>query len=182
MLPAGELAPVFQLQPVFGLPVQSPSGSEWLGLFFLAGLSGSCAREDLALLSERSRALDKAGVRLVAVSPGPRAIALDLVPRVHLLFPLLLDPDGALRRGFGLETEHGGAPISGLLKGSGRWLRSLARGRGALDRAELLTGAAFLVDPGGRIRWASGPGRVFGPPDVDGLLQAALGLSGTAAR
>ena len=59
------------------------------------------ARNHLASLQSRVADFDLAGVGLYALTPSTLVSAQDFVPRHHLLFPLIADPERSIHRLYG---------------------------------------------------------------------------------
>jgi len=168
MLPAGVTAPRLEAQPVFGLPVRVPDpGGRKLGVFFVGDLGDTATLERL---QDGVRDAELAGIAFVVVTRTPLTEARDLVPRLHLLFPVVCDPEGRTFDAWGIRGDAVAARLRGILRLDPRAAFSLVRrlpshGFGAPF-------GAGLVDGEGRVRWSQqGPGRVT-VPDLAGLMAA----------
>ena len=178
MLEPGALAPAFDAQPVFGVALRIPADLRRgpVAIAFVGSLASPLTRVALGELQAAFADLDRAGVRVLAVSPSGFVEASDYVPRHHLLFPLVLDEDRAIAARFGVADDVSvmGALASLRPATASRALRSLALGVG-LKRAPLgVRAALFLLDRDGKIAFsavASGP---FQGLDLAGL-SAAVG-------
>ena len=176
MLPPGEATPTIDARPVFGLPLRLPDDLRRgpVVLAFVGPLESPLAREALDDLKARWAELDLLGVRLVAISPTTLALAQDYVPRHQLLFPLVLDPERALARSFGVaEDAQVSAALGGLRPARVRRLvRALGRG-GLVRRAPFGARVALvLLGRDGRVRWTSQAESPLDGPDMPGLLSA----------
>lgn len=173
MLETGAAAPAFEAKPVFGLPIRIPADLSRgpVAIAFVGPLCSPLARAALAELQAAFPDLDRAGVRVFAVSPSSFVEASDFVPRNHLLFPLLLDEDRAIAARFGVADDVGltGALASLRPELASRALRSLRLGAGLRRGALGAAVALFLIDRSGGIALAR---RSRGP--FEGLDLAAL--------
>jgi peroxiredoxin len=154
MLQAGQQAPHFHRRPVFGLELDlgELTSQRPLALVFVGSLGSEQGTGILMSLQSMCADFEREGVGLLAVSSSGLLLARDFVPRYHLLFPLIADPDGDLAKAY----QVGDAGIGHKLEGwSPAGLRSRLRlfqqGLGwQLDpRAD--RPAAFLVSPGGSL-------------------------------
>jgi peroxiredoxin len=183
MLTAGETAPAFDKQPVFGLPVQVPPRRYPQIVCFVRGLSSPMAREALTVLQQAWPRFDVEGFGVLAVTSSRLRPAQDYVPRHHLLFPLVVDPDHEL---FGRFGVGGDKALVGTLRGlamggARRAVRALRHGHGALERGQLQLPAEFVIAPDGKLLYARYGEAVTDLPDVEALLAAARSWSpGTA--
>ena len=173
-LDVGDPAPPFDRQPVFGRRVRVP-GPRPVALFFVGGLASPFARAALFAIQERVADLDLAGLDAVAVAPGRLEAARDFVPRHHLLFPLVLDEDGALARQWRIGRDPW---LLQTLKGLGRVplrpaLRALELGAGRPDGGGRRLASQFIVDTDGTLRHARHACSILALPDVDALLKDA---------
>ncbi len=98
MLNVGDAAPHFCERPVFGYDVDVAAITEKqpMAICFLQHTNSSLARRAAADLQAAYRGFDLAGVFLVAVSPTGLKVARDFVPRFHVLFPVIADPERRL--------------------------------------------------------------------------------------
>ena len=117
---------------------------------FVRSLGKPLTREALALLQEHWPRFDLAGVTVVAVTDSEPPVAQDFVPRNHLLFPVICDPDHELFRAF----------------------RALRHGHGPVERKQLKLPAEFVVAPDGRLLYTHYGRSMTDVPDVDALLDA----------
>ncbi|MDP2317683.1 MAG: peroxiredoxin-like family protein [Pseudomonadota bacterium] len=172
MLQAGDLAPAFRVQPVFGLPVQT-SGRP-LVVLFLRSLSGGLARAAVAQAQRALPTLDAAGVGMVAFTRCDLTMARDYVPREHVLFPIVVEPDGARFEAWGVGRDKGFVrSLTGLRPATVRTAFAslgLARARpeGGVDQLP----AEFLVGADGHLRYAHYGRTIFDLPDVEALCAA----------
>lgn len=180
LLEAGSNAPALDAKPVFGVPVRIPDDLARgpIALAFVGPLSSPLTRASLNELQAAFAALDRAGVRLVAVSPSSVDEARDYVPRYHLLFPLLLDADRAIARRYGVDADASGlSALAGLRPALlSRALHSLPLGVGFKTQALGARVALFLLDRDGRVRWVSAASGPLQGPDLAGLTAAVSAL------
>ncbi len=111
MLRVGDFAPPFHLSPVFGLEIDSGELTRSLVVVFQRGLP----RRRIALLTEAWPELDREGFGLVLITDATLPRARDLVPRLHLRFPVVVGPDlfkswGLPPRRLGLASILGAMP------------------------------------------------------------------------
>lgn len=144
-------------------------------LCFVGPISSPLARLQLQELEARWSDLDRAGVRIYAVSPGTEADARDLVPRLRLRVPLVLDPGGAIAEAWGVADAGGiGASLADLWPaGLSRALAALKLGLPRRAGPHGYSAAAFLLGEDGRVRWRE---RARGPLsglDLEALMDAA---------
>jgi hypothetical protein len=88
MLQVGEFAPPFQFSPVFGLGIDSDRLSRALVVVFQRGLAARRLAPLVALWPD----LDRQGHGLVVLTDVTLTKARDVVPRQHLRFPVVIDP------------------------------------------------------------------------------------------
>lgn len=173
MLQAGQVAPTLSEKPVFGLPVQVPHARYSTVLCFVRGLGSPLTREALALLQERWSDFDVLGHQVVAVTDSPPRIAQDFIPRYHVLFPVICDPEQHLFKTFevGGHIELAGN-LRGLAGSARSALRALRHGHGALERNHLKLPAQFCIAPDGRLTYARYGRAMTDVPEIDDLLAA----------
>lgn len=173
MLSVGDPAPGFTVQPVFGLPVST--GGRPLAVLFLRSLSGSLAR---AAIAEATRALPRieaAGGQMVAFTRCDLTLARDLVPRDHVLFPIVVEPDSARFDAWGVGRDKGLARSLAALTRPATWTTlsaALPRGRSRPDGGFDQLPAEFLLGADGRVRYARYGRTVFDLPDAEALCAA----------
>ncbi len=179
MLTAGETAPAFDKQPVFGLRVQVPPRRYPQVVCFVRGLSSPFSREALALLQAAWPRFDVLGFGVLAVTSSELKAAQDFVPRHHMLFPLIVDPSRELFSSFQVGGDKALiGTLRGLAMGGARQaVRALRHGHGALERGQLQLPAEFVIAPDGRLLYAHYGEAVTDLPDVDALLEAAQSWS-----
>jgi hypothetical protein len=113
------------------------------------------------------------------------ATASDFVPRRHLLFPLVVDPERRLGRIYGIQEDRWLARTLGspaVLLGAARAWR---HGHGPFDGPERQLPADFVVGMDGRLAWARYARSLAAAPDVDGLMACARSVrfpGGAGAR
>lgn len=176
MLQVGEDAPRFSAQPVFGLHVELEKQTSRypLVICFLPHTGSPFCREAMAKLQAAYASFDVNGIQVLVVTPASMDVANDYVPRYHILFPVVCDPQFEL---FGLyDVPKGGA--SGALKSLRpdklvQNLRAFRRGLGPVEGVETQLPAFFVVAPGGKLAYAKYGTAISDQPDVDALLEAA---------
>ncbi len=173
MLSVGDLAPAFTVQPVFGLPVKT--GGRPLAVLFLRSLSGSLARAAIVEATKALPRIEAAGGAMVAFTRCDLTLARDLVPRNHVLFPVVVEPDGARFEAWGVGRDKGLArSIVSLVRPSTLQTLSAAlqlgraRPEGGVDQLF----AEFLVGADGRVRYARYGRTIFDLPDAEALCAA----------
>ncbi len=141
---------------------------------FVRSLGKPLTREALALLQEHWPRFDLAGVTVVAVTDSEPPVAQDFVPRNHLLFPVICDPDHELFRAFNVGGDQALAGTLRALAGGGvrRAFRALRHGHGPVERKQLKLPAEFVVAPDGRLLYTHYGRSMTDVPDVDALLDA----------
>jgi peroxiredoxin len=176
MLKEGDPAPAFSARPIFGYPVEIPESlrSGPIVLVFVPYLGSPFARRTLALLQERFADFDRRGVRIVAITQTDLTAARDFVPRYHLLYPLITDPDGELQSLFDIqEDRYLLSSIRGLIGRRQRAGGLFDFGVGWFNGPVRQLGAEFVLDRSGTVRCAHYATGVTDVPDVDALLTCA---------
>lgn len=173
MLTVGQTAPAFTRQPVFGLPAQVPCGRP-IAVLFVRSLSSPWTRESLAQVQAEFPRFDLAGARVVAITDSGLDVGRDFVPRYHVLFPVVCDPDQALFQEWGVGGD--GAvlgTVRALAMGNVRAAaRALRHGHGPLERRQLKLPASFVVGPDGALTFAQYARSVTEPPPLQAMLDA----------
>ncbi len=152
----GQSVPAFVRQPVFGHPVKVPAASgEARGahlVVFTGHLVSQRARKLLQAMQARVREADSKGVTLVAITSASEDLASDYVPRYHVLFPLIVDPDGVLHQEWGVPRVDGVRRWTRALAGGSPdgWMEALTLGLGR-EAVDPWCPAAFLVSPEGAL-------------------------------
>ena len=181
MLKSGDQVPSLSARPIFGpaltLPADLAAGP--LILHLCGSLASPFVRQGLALFQARFADLDRRGVRVVAISQSAVEAAQDFVPRHHLLFPLIADPDGSLSAPWGVQRDalllrsarH-------LLLGGGlaRLGDALGHGVGWTAGAVRQQGATFLLGRDGTVRYAHYAAGISEPPPVEALVLCVASL------
>ncbi|MFT5686669.1 MAG: peroxiredoxin [Myxococcota bacterium] len=180
MLKEGDAAPAFSARPIFGYPVEVPAGLKAgpIVLFFVPFLGSPFARRTLALLQERFADFDRRGIRIVAITQTELTAARDFVPRYHLLYPLITDPEGELQSLFDIqEDRYLLSSVRSLLSGgsgaTGGTGGLMEFGVGWFNGPVRQLGAEFVLDRSGTVRMAHYASGVADVPDLDALLQCA---------
>jgi peroxiredoxin len=160
---------------VFGREVRVPEGLDAgpLVLCFVRYLGCSFCRESLAELQEAFPDFDRAGARVVAVTRTPMRTARDFVPRHHLLFPVVADPEGSLEERFHIGRDRDlMCTIKGLPETDiGRTLRALRRGHGPFEGPERQLAAEFVIGRDGCFSYTRYACSILAGPDIPALLQ-----------
>ena len=173
MLSVGDPAPAFTVRPVFGLPVSI--GGKPVAVLFLRSLSGSLARAAIVEVTKALPRIEAAGGQLVAFTRCDLTLARDLVPRSHVLFPVVVEPDGARFDAWGVGRDKGLARSLAALALPTTWTTlstALPLGRGRPDGGYDQLPAEFLVGADGRVRYARYGRTIFDLPDAEALCAA----------
>jgi peroxiredoxin len=176
MLEKGDAAPGFSARPIFGYPVEIPQGltDGPIVLCFVPYLGSPFARRTLATLQERFADFDRRGIRLVAVTQTELEAARDFVPRFHLLYPLITDPDGALQALYDIqEDRYMLSSLRSMVSGGSGSRGAFQFGVGWFNGPLRQLGAEFVLDRSGTIQMAHYANGVTDSPDLDALLQCA---------
>jgi peroxiredoxin len=168
VLDVGSPAPRVQRRPVSGPVVDSEEvlRQRPIALVFLRYAGSAHTR---AVAKELDAAWDQLDpdVLLVGVVEGSERAARDVVPRLHLRFPVLHDADGTLYSAY--QVGSGLPSLGGLLA----YPETLRAGHGwpegPFDRAM----AAFVLGKGGAVAWAWYGRRSTDRPDVGELVRQA---------
>jgi len=171
VLTTGDTVPSVVLDPVFGVALDLPATltAGPVVLVFVGGLSTPQTRGILAALQGTYGDLDRDGIRLVAVTSSHLDRARDFIPRYHVLFPLVVDPEGRLRQRFGLDMSSGIAAFVRGLKDEVRHARDMVRlGRGWFEPGASAPPSWFILGDDGRVATARGEA-----PDVAEVCRAA---------
>jgi len=157
VLRAGESAPEVDLQPAFGRPISLPDDLTQgpVAVVCLGGLSTPDTRAAVASLQEASAALDRDGVRLIALTTSTLDRVQDFVSRYHVLFPVVSDPSGKLRACFGLGLGAATDVLRGLAREVSRPGRSLQVGRGWAEPGAYTPAACFVLARDARVVWSA---------------------------
>ncbi|MDP2305234.1 MAG: hypothetical protein Q8P18_04325 [Pseudomonadota bacterium] len=172
MLGPGDPAPAFRVQPIFGLPVHT--GGRPLVVLFLRSLSGGLARAAITEAEKALLRLDTAGVGMVAFTRCDLTLARDYVPRQHVLFPIVVEPDNARFDAWGVGRDRGLVrSLLGLRPDTVRTaLASLGLARGRPEGGADQLPAEFVVGADGTILYARYGRTIFDLPDVEALCAA----------
>lgn len=176
MLKVGDAAPAFSARPIFGYPVEIPKGLESgpVVLCFVPFLGSPFARRTLALLQERFADFDRRGIRIVAITQTELTAARDFVPRYHLLYPLITDPEGSIQELFDIQTDrYLLSSVRSLLGGGGGGGGLMDFGVGWFNGPVRQLGAEFVLDRSGTVQFAHYATGIADVPDLDALLQCA---------
>lgn len=181
LLQVGDTAPAFTASPIFGLdlPIPTGGGGPPVALCFVRPFASPFGRAAMAAIQDRYADFDRLGVPLYAITQTDLTQARDFVPRYHVLAPVIVDGDGALRRRYSVGEDRGLVrSLGSLLRPSNlsRVLDALQLGQGRPHLEFMQLGAEFLVAPDGRLAHASYGQTIFDLPDLDGLLECARAL------
>lgn len=176
MLKEGDPAPAFSARPIFGYPVEIPKSlaDGPIVLCFVPFLGSPFTRRTLADLQDRYADFDRRGIRIVAVTQTDLTAARDFVPRFHLLYPLITDPDGALQGIFDIqEDRYMLSSLRSIVAGGSGSRGAFQFGMGWFNGPLRQLGAEFVIDRSGIIRMVHYATGVTDSPDIDALLQCA---------
>ena len=176
MLTVGEVAPSFRAQPVFGLPVdvEDHTSRYPLVICFVSSLGSPLTRQTLADLQENYAKFDVIGAQVVAITRSGLPVCQDFVPRHHVLFPVLSDPDGDLYTQYQVTGSGWKLAVKALDPRSVRKaMNSIKLGVGRPERGNSQLPAEFVVAPGGELVHARYGTAVSDTPEVAQLLAAA---------
>ena len=171
-----QLAPDFEAKPVFGkrLLLQKEAQTRPLVLVFVPGLASPVARNHLASLQSRVADFDLAGVGLYALTPSTLVSAQDFVPRHHLLFPLIADPERSIHRLYGAGRMGPRQALRSLQPESlKQGAAALRQGAGLGVRGTLRGARGFVVGRGGLLLHTYCAPSLFEPLPIDELLAVA---------
>ena len=174
-LQTGDPAPTFEERPVFGLPVRVPTEGRPLVLVFIRHLGDPFARQTLSEIQGRYADFDRAGVLIAAVTQTDLDTARDVVPRYHVLCPVVTAPEGALQALYGIRSDRlllGS--LKGLVSGSpSRLLAALQHGHGKKAGPSRQLPAEFVIDRAGQIAHLRYSTSITDGPHLDDLLRIA---------
>lgn len=169
------MIPHFVRQPVFGVPVDTAAitATRPLVLVFLRHAGSAHARALALAVNEIWPTLDEQDVGLVGVTEGALVDARDMVPRLHLLYPVIHD-DGGLYDAFGVGRDRG--LLRTLLRPSGlvHYPTVLKAGRGGLSGPLTRCAAVRIVARGGELAWSWDGRAITDLPDLDEVVRIAL--------
>ena len=174
-LGVGEPAPTFEAQPVFGLPVAVPTPSQPLVLLFIRHLGDPFARQTIVEAQARYADFDRRGIKLAAVTQTDLTFARDFVPRNHVLFPIVTDPEGHLQRLYGIDRDpYLLDSLKAALTGcKSRLVAALQMGHGKKAGPFRQLPAEFVIDTNGSLVYAHYGQSITDGPNIDQLLEAA---------
>lgn len=179
MLKVGDRAPEFNARPVFGydVDVAALTADKPLALCFMQHSNSPLARQAAAQLQEAYREFDLADIHLVAVTPTNLKVARDFVPRFHLLFRIIADPELALFERY----QVGRAGKRDALKNLKPSLlvetaRHLQQGFGpealSFEGTSNQLPAQFVIAPGGSLVYVNYGRSITDPIDVEAIIAA----------
>jgi len=179
MLKVGDKAPTFQERPIFGYDVDvgGITADKPLAICFLQHSNSPLARRAAAELQEAYREFDLADIDLAAVIPTSLRVARDFVPRFHLLFRVVADPDRKLFEQYGVG-EAGSRDSLKNLKPSllVETARHLQQGFGpdalSFEGTQRQLPAQFVIAPGGALAYVNYGSSITDSLDVEAILNA----------
>ena len=145
-----DLAPHFQRQPLFGLPVDTRTLclQGGLALIFLQDAGSLHTRAMARALESAHEPLELADVALLAVVRGTRSAALDLVTRECLVYPVIHDPEEQLYQAWEVRKGRLGRRPAAFVVGLDSEIRWQWRPRSPVARLDGATLAAAALAPG----------------------------------
>ena len=171
MLRPGDVAPPFDVHPVFGLPVRT--GSRPLIVLFVRPLSGGLARAALAEADKALPEVEAAGGSIVAFTVADLTLARDVVPRNHVLVPVIVEGTFARFEAWGLGRDRGLARSMLAIPDAMRALRSaLPFGRAAPTSGVDRLPGWFALDAGGVVTHAHYASTIWEIPSREALCAA----------
>lgn len=171
MVRPGDMAPPIDAQPVFGLPVRS--GVRPLIVLFVRPLSGGLARAALAEADKALPEVEAAGGAIVAFTVADLTLARDVVPRNHVLVPVIAEPTFARFEAWGLGRDRGLARSLMAIPDAFRALKgALPLGRGAPDGGVDRLPGWFVLDRAGVIVHAHYATTIWEIPSREALCAA----------
>lgn len=175
MLEPGLPAPALDALPVFGAPVHlhALTARQPAVVCFVRHLGSPAARSALGRLQAAMPEYDRRGVALVAVTRSGLGIARDFVPRHHLLFPLICDPEGQHFTAWGVVPPTGAALLTGLLRALPAIAAGWRYGQGVVDAPLTTPQASFAVRRGGALGMCAVGPHLATQPHAQALLEAA---------
>lgn len=173
----GARAPALSGQPVFGVPfdLHRSRARGAVLVSFWAPLSSRGTLASLAALTAVWPQVDAEAGGMVAVTRSPLETARDFVPRYHVLFPVLVDEQGAVFRDWKVPRATG---LSSKLRTARpafvkRALSVFRNGQALPEANEDQLPAAFVVSAGGEIVHAWYGKAIDDVVDAEGLWAAA---------
>jgi len=154
MLEVHQKAPHFEAKPIFGrhFSLEEACIDRPLVLVFVPSLGSALTRACLAQVQKMVPAFDLAGVGLFALTRSSVRASQDFVPRYHLRFPLIADPEGAIFSQYGVQRLRPKQALNSLRPSAlKQGLQALRFGVGFPEKVFLSPPAAFAVAQGGRI-------------------------------
>jgi peroxiredoxin len=169
-------APHFEAKPIFGkaLSIREHSQNKGLVLVFLPSLGSPVARSCVSALQQRVAEFELADVGLYALTRSAAVAAQDFVPRYHLLFPLIADPEGRFFSLYGLGSLGPKQALSSLRpKRLRAGLQGFRHGIGRPEKGLFCSPAAFAIGRGGQITMAHVGYSLWEPLPLETLLLRA---------
>jgi len=138
-----------------------------VALVCLGGVSTPDTRAAVGALQDASAELDRHGVRLIALTTSDLTRVQEFVSRYHVLFPMVADPDCALRSKLGSSPSRTTDFIRGLAREVARPGRNLQWGRGWVEGGAYALASCMVLGQDGTVQWAADG------IHVDAMVQAA---------
>lgn len=154
MLDTTQQAPHFEAKPTFGRHVSLDEACRErpMVLIFVPSLGSAVSRACLAQVQEKVSAFDLAGVGLVGLTRSTLRATQDFVPRYHLRFPLIADPEGTIFSLYGVDRVGVKQALNSLRPSAlKQGLQALRFGVGVPEKALFCPPAAFAIAQGGQI-------------------------------
>lgn len=175
----GEPAPSFIRHPIFGLEIDTASivRDTALAVVFFRYSGSASARRTAMELHEVWPDLDLHDVGLVGVMEGKLDNLRDFVPRYHIKYPVVHDPEGELYDQWGVQRDTAlRRSLPSLLSPSTlrEYADTLQAGRGLIDGPFDRLPAAVVVAPGGKVAWRWDAASIADRLDVHELAEQAL--------
>lgn len=179
MVKVGDVAPAFDAQPLFGLPVTVPpaAGERPMVLCFVRDFASPFARASMAAIQSRYADFDRQGIPLVVLTRTDLTRARDFVPRMHVLARVVVDVDGGIFERYGLQNDRMlTGTLTSLLRPGGLSAlgAALGHGQGPWHEGLTLLPASFVIGADGRVAMARYERSITASPDLDALLECAL--------
>jgi peroxiredoxin len=182
-LSPGELASPFDLAPISGPRVRTGRGP--LVIAFLRALGGGNARAAVRALNTSFAQFDADGIGVVGFTRTTPEVANDFVPRHHVLFPIVNDPEGRWFDAYGVRRDR--ALVRSLVglgpAAARRAITAVWEGRSRPEDPDRLP-AYLVLARDGTVSYARYGATIWEQPDVPRLLAEArrAATPGGAAR
>ena len=174
MLSVGDIAPQFASRSICGpfIDVEKLSAERPLALCFLNHTNTSWCREGMAAIQASWNQFDLEGVHLAAVIPSELEVARDFVPRFHILFPVVADPDREIFERYQIPSANRIERLRAMGPEQIReGMRIIRQGLGGFIDPQAIRPAEFVISEG-KIAYAHYGDGVSSIPDIESLLGA----------